>query len=65
MTHRFGRAAVAGLLAIGSLTGVACDREDQADFREGANQVKKGAEEAGKQVENTVDNEIDTDGQDN
>ena len=64
MSERLVRGALAGMLILGSLTGVACDKEDRADVREGVNQVEEGAEDVGNEVENTVDNELDTDGKD-
>jgi hypothetical protein len=43
---------------------VACDREDEADIREGVEDVKETGEEIGRDVEEAVDEEVDTDGKD-
>lgn len=43
---------------------VACDREDEADIREGVEDVKETGEEIGRDVEDAVDEEVDTDGKD-
>jgi hypothetical protein len=64
MKHRLIRGALAGMLAIGSLAGIACDKEDVKDVKEGVNQVKKGAKDVGKDIENGIDNNVDTDGKD-
>jgi hypothetical protein len=64
MRERIVRGAFAGLLLLGSLTGVACDKEDKRDAEQFGNQVEKGAEELGEEAENTIDNNIDTDGKD-
>jgi hypothetical protein len=64
MRERIIRGAFAGMLILGSLTGVACDKEDQRDAREFGNDVEEGAEDLGNQVEDTVDDEVDTDGKD-
>jgi hypothetical protein len=59
---------IAAALLTGSvlLSGgmVACDREDAADVREGIEDVKETGEEVGKDVEDAVDEEVDTDGKD-
>jgi hypothetical protein len=64
MEQRLVRGFLAGMLALGSLTGVACDKEDERDAREFGNQVEEGAEDIGNEVEDTVDDEVDTDGKD-
>jgi hypothetical protein len=45
------------------VAGVACDKEDKADLREGGNQVEQGVEEGAEEVEQGVD-ELDSDGKD-
>lgn len=61
--NRIVSAALVGALALsGGL--VACDREDEADLREGVDQVEKAGEEAAEDVENAVDEDVDTDGKD-
>ena len=52
MKERFATAACAGLLVLGALGGVACDRED-----------KKDLEEVGNDVDKQVD-QLDSDGKD-
>lgn len=61
--NRIVAAALVGSLALGGGL-VACDREDEADIREGVNQVEEGAEDIGNEVEDAVDGEVDTDGKD-
>ena len=60
------RIAAAGLVTSLVLGGglVACDREDKADVREGVNQVEKAGKDAAEDVENAVDDNVDTDGKD-
>ena len=61
--NRILAAALGGFLALGGGL-VACDPEDEADIREGVEQVEDAAEEAAEDVEKAVDEEIDTDGKD-
>ncbi len=63
MRRRVAPAVVAGMIALSGL-GVACDREDVRDVEEGVNDVRRGAEEVGEEVEQEID-EADTDGKDN
>ena len=41
----------------------ACDKEDEADLREGGRQVEQGVEEGAEEVEQGVD-DLDSDGKD-
>lgn len=50
------------LLLGGGIT--ACDREDEADVREGVEDVRDTGEKVGREVEDAVDDEVDTDGKD-
>jgi hypothetical protein len=55
---------LAGMFLFGAgVTGVACDKEDKADLREGGRQVEQGVEEGAEEVEQGVD-ELDSDGKD-
>ncbi len=54
-------AAAAGLLILG---GVACDNEDAQDVQEGVENLQNEAEDVGNEVEEQVDENLDTDGQD-
>jgi hypothetical protein len=58
--------AAAGLTVLMIFSGglVACDPEDEADIREGVNQVEKAGKEAAEDAEEAVDEEVDTDGKD-
>jgi hypothetical protein len=60
------RIAAALLSATLLLSGgmVACDREDEADIREGVEDAKKTGEKVGEEIEDAVDDEVDTDGKD-
>ena len=61
--NKIAAAALSGLLVLsGGL--VACDREDEADIREGVNEVEKAGKEAAEDAEGVIDGEVDTDGQD-
>lgn len=61
--HRFTRAGVAALIALGSLGLAACDEEDEKDLQEGVRNTQENVEEGANDAENAVDN-TDTDGQD-
>ncbi|MQA99187.1 MAG: hypothetical protein GEU78_02660 [Actinobacteria bacterium] len=43
---------------------VACDREDEADIREGVEDAKETGKKVGDKVEDAVDDAVDTDGKD-
>lgn len=61
----FKKAAAASLAALTFIIGgVACDKEDQADVREGINDVGEGVEKGADEVEEGIDENVDTDGQD-
>jgi hypothetical protein len=60
---RVTAALLSGALLLSGGT-VACDREDEADIREGVEDVKETGEEIGRDVEDAVDEEVDTDGKD-
>ena len=62
MNEKLSRVGLAVVLMLG-LGLTACDREDEADVREGVNQVEEGAEDAGKEIEEGVDR-LDNDGKD-
>jgi hypothetical protein len=63
MKRRMAAVALSGsLLLSGGM--IACDAEDERDLREGVNDVKETGEEVGKDVEDAVDEEVDTDGKD-
>lgn len=63
MKDKLTRIGLAVVLALG-LGLTACDREDEADVREGVNQVEEGAEDVGNEIEQEVDDNVDTDGND-
>ncbi len=63
MKHRFLRFGLVVLLSFGAMTATACDKEDRKDVKQIGNDVEEGAEDAGKEVEDAVD-EADTDGKD-
>jgi len=60
--RRITAVSLAALLSLGG-SMIACDREDEADIREGVEDVQDAGEDVGKEVEDAVD-EADTDGQD-
>lgn len=63
MKDKLTRIGLAVVLAL-SLGLTACDKEDEADIREGVNQVEEGAEDVGNEIEQEVDDNVDTDGND-
>ena len=60
------RIAAATLVALFGLSPalVACDKEDRKDIEEGVNDVEEGAEKVGNDVEEGIDEDVDTDGKD-
>ncbi len=63
MKERFLRLGLVAILLMGAGTATACDREDRDDVNEVGNDLEKGAEDAGQEVEDAVD-DADTDGKD-
>jgi len=64
MRERLARVALALVVVLGMGATAACDQEDRRDVEEGVNEVEKGAKEVGEDIEEGVDGEVDTDGQD-
>jgi hypothetical protein len=60
---RIAAAFVAGSIVLSGVA-VACDSEDEADVREGVEDVQETGEDVGQEVEDAVDDEVDTDGKD-
>lgn len=60
------RVAAATFVALLGLSPalVACDKEDRKDIEEGVNDVEEGAEKVRKDVEEGLDENVDTDGKD-
>lgn len=63
MKDKLGRIGLAIALALTLGASAACDPEDRADVREGVKDVEEGAEDAGKKIEEEVD-QMDKDGKD-
>lgn len=62
MRKQIAAAGFAALLAAGALG--ACDKEDLRDVNEFGNDVEEGVEDAGEDMEQEYDENVDTDGKD-
>lgn len=63
MKEKLARVALAVALVLGFGVAAGCDKEDRADVREVGNDLEEGAEDAGKEAEDAID-DADTDGKD-
>ena len=63
MKEKLARIGIAVALVLGLGATAACDREDEADVREGVNDVEREAENIGEEAEEEID-KLDSDGKD-